>query len=68
MTPQEKWLITHTSNKLILSELYRLLQKDNHSGKTKGPLRWERELGRALTLEEWDTMFIRAHKAILKEI
>ena len=40
MMSPEKWLITRTSNKRVLSDLFKLLQKDGHTGKTKGQLRW----------------------------
>ena len=62
MTPLEKWLITCTSNKRLLSDLYKLLQTDGPPGKSMGQLCWEKELGWELTSEEWEAIYTRACK------
>lgn len=60
LTPFEKWLITRTSDKKLITDLYRLLQTrylhSYHAGRT----RWDNELGRSLTNKEWEGACYRA--------
>ncbi|KAJ1081637.1 hypothetical protein NDU88_001815 [Pleurodeles waltl] len=61
LTPFEKWLFLKKDDKRIISKLYRLLQGENRLPKSKGQLRWERELERELSDEEWDSIFYRIY-------
>lgn len=60
MNTFEKWLITRTSDKKLISHIYKmLLAKDKHTY-CAGRTRWEQELGRSLTHKEWEGIYYRA--------
>ncbi|KAJ1200712.1 hypothetical protein NDU88_004533, partial [Pleurodeles waltl] len=61
LTPFEKWIMTKQDDKRVVSEVYRCLQSVERPPKTKGQQRWERELGRELTEEDWDNIYFRTH-------
>ncbi|KAJ1181232.1 hypothetical protein NDU88_006440 [Pleurodeles waltl] len=61
LTPFKKWLLLKKDGKRVISELYRLLQGEGRPPKSKGQLRWERELERELSDEEWERVFYRIH-------
>ncbi|XP_078518461.1 uncharacterized protein LOC144783270 [Lissotriton helveticus] len=58
LTPYEKWLLTRTSDKKTISDLYQHLA--NIHTYNAGRVRWERDLGRQLTWKEWEGVYYRA--------
>lgn len=61
MTPFEKWLITKDTDRRLISDIYRMLSLPPTHHRSPGQLRWERELGRALSNKEWQDIYFRAN-------
>lgn len=60
LTQFERWLITRTSDKKLISDLYKLLQLHYFHMYQPGRARWERDMGRAFTDREWEGICYRA--------
>lgn len=56
----EKWLVTRTSNKKLVTDLYKMLCSHRVHIYHAGRARWETDLGRQLTNREWAGACYRA--------